>query len=95
MNKKIISEQIVTTRNDHKCYGCGRNFTKGSSMNSAVCKINGNVSRRYFCEACHHTMVTTNKTIDQFCYGDLLRESLTYEKQKRHLEKNLTDEEEK
>ena len=81
-NRKILNEQIVKTREDHVCHGCGRKLPKNSTMNSAACKINGYMVRKYFCEACHYTMVTKNITIDKFWYGDLLMEALSYEKRK-------------
>lgn len=83
--RKIVREKIVTTKKDHKCHGCGRFFAKGSTMNSAVCKFNKrSISRKYFCESCHHTMVTKNITVDSFWYGDLLCEAIKYEKFKRN-----------
>ena len=85
MSRKIISEKIVKTKGEHVCYGCGRKFKHATQMNSAVCKIHSNiVVRKYFCEGCHHTMTTKNITLDKFWYGDLLKESLIYERNKRN-----------
>lgn len=81
--RKILSEKIVTTKSEHTCYGCGRKFPKNSSMSSASCKINNSLTRKYFCEACHHTMLTKNMSIDKFWYGDLLRDALKYETNKK------------
>ena len=83
MGRKIIKEKIVVTKKDHKCYGCGRTFPKGTDMNSASCKINNMVVRKYFCEGCHHIMTINNLTIDKFWYGELINEALTYEKHKQ------------
>ena len=84
MNRLVISNRIVTTRQPHKCYGCGRGFAKGTIMDSKVVKFNGIVSRKYFCESCHHEMITKNITVDKFWYGELLRDALRYEKSKKH-----------
>lgn len=82
-NRKILNEQIVKTRKEHVCHGCGRKFPKNSTMNSATCKFNNNlVVRKYFCKSCHYIMVTKNITIDKFWYGDLLVEALSYEERK-------------
>lgn len=82
-NRKILNEQIVKTRAEHVCHGCGRKFPKDTQMSSAACKFDTDVVvRRYFCEACHHTMVTKNITLNKFWYGDLLVEALSYEKRK-------------
>ena len=82
MSRRIINEKIIVTRGEQGCYGCGRKFKKGTSLSSASCSINGFKCRKYFCEGCHHTMVTKNITLDKFWYGDLLRDALTYEKSK-------------
>ena len=83
MERKILNQKFVKTNVDHKCFGCGRHFFKGTVMNSASCKLNGTISRKYFCEACHHEMSAKNLTIDKFWYGDLLKSALLYEKTKR------------
>ena len=46
--------------------------------------------RKYFCESCHHTMITKNITIDKFWYGDLLVEALSYEKRKINYIRRIT-----
>lgn len=86
-SRRIINEKIIKINGVQNCYGCGRKFQKGESMSSAQCSINGNKCRKYFCEGCHHTMVTKNITIDKFWYGDLLRDALTYEKSKVNIER--------
>lgn len=82
--RKIINEQIVKIRKEQLCYGCGRKFPNNSSMNSCFTKLNNMPKRIYFCEGCHHTMTTKNITLDKFWYGDLLKESLIYERNKRN-----------
>ena len=84
MSREIIKFRVVTTKKQHNCYGCGRVFKSGTSMTSAACKINGSFGNKYFCESCHHIMVTKGKTIDKFWYGELLCEALAYERFKRN-----------
>lgn len=81
--KVVFKEQTVNTKKEHSCYGCGRKFSKNTNMTTCACKVNGQVVRRYFCEGCHHEMVTKNLTIDKFYYGELLQAAVTYEKQKK------------
>ena len=80
--RKILNQEIVKTRADHICYGCGRNFPKNTQMNSMSCSINGSVDRKYLCESCQNVVKMKNITIDKFWYGDLLLEALAYEKRK-------------
>ena len=78
--RKIVKESNVKTRKEHNCYGCGRKFPKGNLMNASRCKINTNFGTKYFCMACHQVMLNKNKNIDSFYYGELLVDTLKYEK---------------
>ena len=82
LGRKILNSKVVTTRDDHFCYGCGRKFVRGASMSSASCRINGTISRKYFCESCQHTITKNALDISDFYYGELLLKSLAYEKSK-------------
>lgn len=84
MSRETIKSQVVTTKKQHNCYGCGRVFKSGTLMISAVCKINGSLGSKYFCNSCYHTMTIKGKTIDKFWYGELLCEALAYENSKRN-----------
>ena len=82
-NRVEICSKIVKTKKDHHCYGCDRIFPKGTYMSSMSCRINFNLTTKYFCEACHHTMLLKGKSIDKFWYGELLQNALLYEKSKK------------
>ena len=85
LGRKILNSKVVTTRDDHFCYGGGRKFVRGASMSSASCRINGTISRKYFCESCQHTITKNALDISDFYYGELLLKSITYEKSKDNI----------
>lgn len=79
--KKIINSKIVEkTKKPHKCYGCGREFAAGSSMESCAMRINGIMTRKYFCVSCHRILNTKREEfIEKMEYGSLLRQALLLE----------------
>lgn len=79
--KKIINSKIVAkTKKAHKCYGCGREFSVGSSMESCAMRINGVMTRKYFCISCHRILNTKREEfINKMEYGSLLRQALLLE----------------
>lgn len=80
MNKQIISSNIVNIRSEQNCYGCGRKFPKGSSMESMACKINNHMCRKYFCTSCHKIMNKKPRDyFDKMSYGELLLNALLIE----------------
>lgn len=78
--RKIINEQIVKVRKEQPCYGCGRKFSSGSSMNSCFASINKIPKRIYFCKSCNHVMMKYNLDLPDFWYGELFKDALEYEK---------------
>ena len=48
----IISEKIVITRKPHKCWGCGREFPKGSKLQALNNVDGGEICTTYWCNTC-------------------------------------------
>ena len=48
----MIREKEVITRKPHKCFGCGRNFNKGSKMLLSVAKEGNKLYNIYLCPTC-------------------------------------------
>lgn len=73
----IIGAKVVTTRKSHICFGCGREFPKGSRMEKSLV-IDGTPFSCYLCETC--LSITQNmEPWDEFGYGDLREEALEIE----------------
>ena len=52
----ILLQKYVTTRKPHECWGCGRKFQKGSSLQYVKAVDNGVISGVYWCEVCQHVL---------------------------------------
>ena len=47
-----IKTKKVKTRKEHKCWGCGRKFEKGTEMQTVVWVEDGRISTHYWCDTC-------------------------------------------
>lgn len=48
----FLQNKSVTTRKAHKCWGCGREFPKGSDLRYIVSVDQGEFGSSYWCEVC-------------------------------------------
>lgn len=72
-----IGAKVVTTRKNHVCFGCGRDFPKGSEMEKSF--VTGEVPFTcYLCETCL-SITQKMKYWNEFGYGDLRDEALEIE----------------
>lgn len=73
-----LNPRMVTTRKSHICFGCGRSFPPGTTMERS-CVIDGTAWTCYLCETCvdiTHEMAYG----DGYGFGDLRDEALEKEK---------------
>ena len=47
-----LTDNMVTTRKAHRCWGCGRVFPSRSRMRVIVTADGGAIGRGYWCEVC-------------------------------------------
>ena len=45
----VLSQKDVKTRKEHKCFGCGRKFEKGSILSRVTSVDGGQISTSYWC----------------------------------------------
>lgn len=74
----VLGRKIVLTRKPHICFGCGREFPKGTSMEKG-CVVDGGAWTCYLCQTCID-IVSKMRYDDEFGYGDLREEALEKEK---------------
>lgn len=74
---KVIGQKIVKTRKDHVCFGCGRNFPSGTSMERS-CVIDGSLWTCYLCPTCQE-ITSLMKYEDEYGFGDLREYALDKE----------------
>lgn len=71
----VIAHKYVKTRKPHKCFGCAREFPKGSVLNREAVEDGGTVFTAYMCSDCEDYLNSGDYTGEEFCFGDL-RESV-------------------
>lgn len=64
-----ISERTVTTRKEHECTNCMRDWPKGSRMRVAVGLFEGDIQRTYECPVCVFSRAQVDHAPLHFCWG--------------------------
>lgn len=74
---EVIGQKTVKTRKDHVCFGCGRNFPKGSLMERS-CVVDNGLWTCYLCSTCQKISASL-KYGDEYGFGDLREYALEKE----------------
>lgn len=77
---EIIAHKYVKTRKPHHCFGCAREFPKGSILNREAVADGETVFTAYICPDCEDYLHSKDYEGDEFCYGDL-REAIDMRKE--------------
>ena len=74
----ILNPRVVITRKPHICFGCAREFPKGTKMELSCIVDGGTLWTCYLCPTC---MKLTQKMRydDEYGCGDLLKDALKME----------------
>lgn len=75
---EIIGRKYVITRKPHRCFGCAREFPKGTKMEKS-CVIDDIIRTDYLCMTCVD-ISSKLESGDMFCYGDLKEEAIVKER---------------
>ena len=67
----IISRKKVNTRKSHICFGCAREFPKGSILEKSTVAHDGTLDTYYLCPDCQDYLYGKNYPFDEFSFGDL------------------------
>lgn len=67
----IIHSKCVKTRKPHICFGCAREFPKGSILNREAVADGGSVFTAYMCPSCEKYIINELPPYDEFGFGDL------------------------
>lgn len=78
---EVIGQKTVKTRKDHVCFGCGRNFSKGTSMERSCVIDNDGIWTCFLCPTCQKISASL-KYGDEFGFGDLREYALKKEDKK-------------
>lgn len=74
----IFNQKNVLTRKSHVCFGCGREFPKGTIMSKEDIADAGTVWVCYLCKTCQ-SICSEMRYDDEFGYGDLREAALERE----------------
>ena len=74
---EVIGQKTVKTRKDHVCFGCGRNFPKGTLMERS-CVIDNGLWTSYLCPTCKKISASLEYG-DEYGFGDLREYTLEKE----------------
>ncbi len=69
-----LSFNIVKTRKPHNCWGCAKQYPKGSLLTKSVTVDQGEFSSAYWCKECNAYLDILEywQTEDGFAYGELI-----------------------
>lgn len=74
----VISHKYVKTRKPHKCFGCAREYPKGSILNREAVEDDGTVFTAYMCPECEDYLNSGDYSGDEFCFGQLYEAVIEY-----------------
>lgn len=77
---EVIGQKTVKTRKDHVCFGCGRNFPKGTLMERS-CVVDNGLWTCYLCKSCQKASSELNWK-DEYGFGELRERALEIERAK-------------
>ena len=71
---EVIGQKTVKTRKDHMCFGCGRNFPKGTLMERSCVIDSDGIWTCFLCPTCKK--ISASLKGDEFGFGELREEAL-------------------
>ena len=66
---EALTQKLVKTRKPHTCFGCGRRYPAGSTMEFAAIADGGTVNNSYLCETCVQVVNEISSKSGYFEYG--------------------------
>lgn len=75
----IITHKEITTRKEHKCFGCARNFPRNTKMLYETVK-DDIIFSAYLCKTCQSVM--NDRSGDEFGEGDLYEAAIEFEQER-------------
>lgn len=87
-----ISQVMVKTRKEHRCWGCGRTFPKGTKLERLTNVDGGEITTTYWCDTCRqYWTLFLNHDDEGINMGDLRAEDpKEWERLRREIE-DLSD----
>jgi len=67
----FLQNKMVTTRKEHRCFGCARQFPNGSQLKYTVSVDSGDFLASYWCPVCVEYMQRHMHHAEEIGMGDL------------------------
>lgn len=81
---ELLRQKDVIIRKPHVCFGCGREFNKGTPMRFEVWK-DIDINNSYLCKTCQRVIdnICHKESYFEYGFGDLREDTLEYESEMR------------
>lgn len=82
---EALTQKLVKTRKPHTCFGCGRRYPAGTTMEFAAIADGGTVNNSYLCETCMEVVaeISNESGYFEYCFGDLQENALSLEAERK------------
>ena len=77
---EVFKYHWVKTRKPHNCFGCGREFPKGTIMERQVLSTDNNILTIHLCKTCEYLISKDLPDGGEYTYGSFLEKAINYEK---------------
>ena len=91
---ELVREKRLITKKSHKCFGCGREFPKGTDMKYEVWADDGSAYNSYLCETCCELVSDHAREFGgyfEYGEGELKDEAIEAEARLKEIKENNND----
>jgi hypothetical protein len=81
----VLTQKLVKTRKPHTCFGCGRAFPAGTSMEFSTIADDGTVNNSYLCKTCVDVVdqISSEYGYFEYGFGELRDDSISLESERK------------
>jgi len=81
----VLTQKLVKTRKPHTCFGCGRTFPTGTSMEFSTIADGGTVNNSYLCGTCIDVVdqISSESGYFEYGFGELREDALSLESERK------------
>lgn len=81
----VLTQKLVKTRKPHTCFGCGRTFPAGASMEFSTIADGGMVNNSYLCRTCIDVVdqISSESGYFEYGFGELREDALSLESERK------------
>lgn len=82
---EALTQKFVKTRKPHTCFGCGRRYPAGSTMEFAAIADGGTVNNSYLCITCVDIVdqISSESGYFEYGFGELRDDAISLESERK------------